>query len=125
MRTKLSRTKIARYTVEQLLEGDQSVIAEVAAYLVQSRRVRETDLVIRAIQDEFESRGIVLADVTTKHEIGEGIEAAIKQLADASQLTLRQHIDPSVLGGIRIQTPSKVLDATVANRITKLRERKI
>lgn len=125
MSSKISRTKIARYTVDQLLAGSTSVLREVAAFLVDGGRVRETDLVLRSLYDELESRGVVLADVTTATDIEADIEAAIADLTNASQLTVRQQVNPSVIGGIRIQTPSKILDATVARRIAKLRERKI
>lgn len=125
MASGLSRTKIARYAADQLHAGNPGVVRQVAAYLVETRRTHEADLIARTILERLENNGIVLADVTSATELDETIKAELKQLTGASRLELRQHIDPSVLGGIRIETPSRRLDATIMRRLTQLRERKI
>ncbi len=121
----LSRTKISRYVAEQLKLGNREVIRELAAYIVDERRLRETDLFVRAILEELEVSGIVVVDATTTESLSDEIKAQIKELTGAKTLEIREHIDPSVLGGIRIETPSQRLDATFARRLSQLRERKI
>lgn len=121
----LSRTKIARYVAEQLQAGNTDVVREVAAYLIENRRTREADLIVRSILERLETEGIVLADVTTATALDEAIKSELQQLTGASQLEINEHVDPSVLGGIRFETPSRRLDATFAHRLTQLRERKI
>lgn len=125
MAIKLSRTKLARYVAEQLQAGNRGVMRELAAYLIDSRRVGEADLIVRSIFEQLERSGHVVADITSTHELSDEIRQQVARLTGAETLELRQHIDPSVLGGVRIQTPSRVLDATVQRRITTLRERKI
>lgn len=125
MQGKLSRTKIARYVVAQLATGHSDVLREVAAYLIESRRIKEADLVVRAILDQCEHDGVVLADVTSAYALDKAMADKIAQLTGAKKLVLREHVDPTVLGGLRVQTPSRMLDATIQKRIGRLRERKV
>ena len=125
MSNKLSRTRIARYAADQLQAGNAGVIQEVAGYLVESRRVKEADLIVRIILERLEANGVILADVTTATSLDEAIKAELKEITGAKRLEVREHIDPSVLGGIRLETPSRRLDATFLHRLTQLRERKI
>lgn len=125
MSQRISRTKLARYVASELLLGRRAVIRELAAYLVDTGRTAEIDLVVRAIYAELESAGVVMADVTTAHRLDQAAHQAIKQLTGAKQLELHQSISSDVLGGIRVSTPTRVLDATLQNRLMKLRERKV
>lgn len=122
---RLSRTKIARYAAQQLQSGDTEVIRKVAALIVDERRFREIDLITRAILEQLERDGVVLADVTATESLSDDINQQIKELTGAQTLAIREHVDPSVLGGIRIETPTRQLDATFARRLSQLRERKI
>lgn len=123
----ISRHRIAQYVVDTLIDGASAsdVATQVAAYLVDEHRERELDLIIREIYDLFEHRGVVVADVTTAHALDDALRASVKTLIGGEQVTLVEHLDPSVLGGIKIETPSKQLDATLARRLVKLRESKI
>lgn len=125
MAHRISRTKLAQHVVDELVAGNDAVVRQLAAFLVDSGRTSEVDLVVRCLLDELEERGVVLADVTTAHKLDDDVKAAIKQLTGAKQLEIREHLSTQVLGGIRIRTASRVLDATLENRLMKLRERKI
>lgn len=121
----LSRTKIANYAADQLQAGNSEVVRDIAAYLVETGRTREAEPIVRTILDRLEQDGIVLADVTSVSGIDETIKSELMRLVGARQLELREHVDPAVLGGIRLETPSRRLDGTYAHRLTQLRERKI
>lgn len=125
MAVRISRTRLARYVADQLQTGNTDVVRELAAYLVDEGRTGETELVLRSIYDQLERSGIVLADVTTAHGLDADIKSTIKQLLGADQLTVREHSAPEVLGGIRISTASRTLDATLQHRLTQLHERKV
>lgn len=125
MQGKLSRSKLADYVATQLQAGNRQVIRELAAYLIETGRQREAELIIRAIYDRLERDGIVLAEVTTAEKLSSDVVDEIKSLTGATQLEVVEHVDPTILGGIRVETPSKLLDATLARRLTMLRERKI
>lgn len=127
MQGKISRRKLALY-VADAFEAKQplaTVLTEVAGYLVQSKRTREAELVVRAIEDELAQRGVVIAHVVTARPMAATLEAAIKKLIDAREIHLDSEVDPSVIGGVRVETPGKLLDATIKRKLLALHQAKM
>ena len=100
-------------------------LREVASYLITSRRTREADLVARAIEDELAHTGTVTAYVTSAHPLTPELKAQIVTLVGAQQVEIVEKIDPAVLGGVRVETPGKLLDATIKHKLLALRQAKI
>lgn len=127
MATRLSRRKIASYIADQLVSGkdDTRLIQELAGFLIDNKRTKELDLVVRDIEYELKNRGIVLAHITSAFALTAATEAAIntlvKQQTGARVIELQQFIDPVVLGGVKIDIPGMRLDSTIARRLTTLR----
>lgn len=70
-------------------------------------------------------RGIVVVEVTTAIELDEGLRAKlVKQLSDAigRPVSLRERVDGSILGGIRINVAGRVLDGTVKSQLEGVRQ---
>lgn len=127
MQGKISRRKLALY-VADAIEAKQklgSVLAEVAAYLVEAKRTREAELLVRAIEDELAARGIVIAHVVTARPLAKELEQAITTLIGAREIHLDSEVDPSVIGGVRVETPGKLLDATIKRKLLALHQAKI
>ena len=127
MQGKISRRKLSLY-VADAVEAKQklgSVLAEVAAYLVETKRTREAELLVRAIEDELAARGIVIAHVVTARPLAKELEQAITTLIDAREIHLDSEVDPSVIGGVRVETPGKLLDATIKRKLLALHQAKI
>ena len=122
MRSGLSRSKLASYVVDQLESGHTDVIRELAAYLIETKRTREAELLIREITEQFERRGIVAAEITSAEPIDESLRTQIAELVGAKKLIISETIDANVLGGIRVTTASRSLDATLAHRLNLLRK---
>lgn len=127
MANRLSRRNMASYVADKLAAGESpdKALAEVAAYLVESNRTREQELLVRDIESEMATRGVVIADVASAHPLDKTIEANIKQLTGAKQVQLRQSIDPSVLGGVRIDVPGKRFDGTIRHKLNALRAKQL
>ncbi|HET7338154.1 MAG TPA: F0F1 ATP synthase subunit delta [Candidatus Dormibacteraeota bacterium] len=98
-----------------------------ARLLVESGRVED----IGAIADEFqalvdEAQGRVRATVTTAIELAahdrDRVASELSKRLD-KQVRLTVVVDPSVIGGLRLQYGDRVVDATVANRLEQLRRR--
>ena len=122
----MSRRKVAQYAATKIIDGEiDEVTMQVAAYLVESRRVREADLVARSIEDELSSSGLVVAEVTSATELTDALRQSIKKLLGAKNIALKETIDRDVLGGIKIEAPGKKMDATVRNMINKLENAKV
>lgn len=127
MARKLSRRQIARYVAGQLLDGGSrdKTLKQLAAYLVDQRRTNELASIVRDIAHHLAQAGVVSATVTSAFELSAAtkklIQEYVKQQTSAKTVTLSEVIDESVLGGIKITTPGKELDMTVAHQLTKLR----
>ncbi len=127
MHGKLSRRKIAQYVAGRVHSGQVPalVIQEVAAYLKESHRLRELPLVVRAIEDALADQGVVVAAVTSAQPLDESLRGAVKALAGGTEVYLREVVDESVLGGVRLQTPDASYDGTLQHKLQALRAAKV
>lgn len=70
-------------------------------------------------------RGVVVVEVTTAIELDEPLRAnLVKQLSAAigRPVSLRERVDSSILGGIRINVAGRVLDGTVKSQLEDVRQ---
>lgn len=127
MAIRLSRRKIAGYIAQQLAADGavEQLVQQLAAFLIDSRRTNEVSLVVRDIEYELTKQGIVLARATSAFNLTEATRLAVTKLIEdktgAQQVQLHQFIDPSVIGGVKIDLPGSQLDATIARKLTLLR----
>lgn len=127
MAIRVSRRKISNYIADQLANGHQTkkLIEELAAFLIDTRRTKELELVVRDIEYELKNRGIVVASVVSAHDLSaaskDAIATLIKNRTNAKNVELQQSVDSTVLGGIKIDLPGQQLDMTIARRLTLLR----
>ena len=126
MQGKISRRKLAEYAVSAYHEGTlNEALRAIAAYLVESRRLRETDLVIRAIEDVLAAQGVVIAHVATARPLTTELKAAITNVVAAQEIHITETVDPELIGGVRIEMPGKLLDATIKRKLLALRQAKM
>jgi len=125
---KLSRRKIATHLADELIAG-RPIATQLAAYLVETKRTREATLVVRDIESALADRGVLLADVATSHELASDTKKEItdylKQMSGASHVHIRSHVDPHLLGGVRIDTPGQQRDTTLRRKLNQLTASKI
>jgi F-type H+-transporting ATPase subunit delta len=123
MAQRISRRKLAAYAADQLVDGKKTgaVVKEVAAFLIDTKRTREAELLVRDIESALAERGIVVADVTSAFPLTDALKVDVKRLIGSKELVLRETVDPSVLGGVRVLTPGKRLDATLKRKIQALK----
>ena len=128
MPARLSRRKLADYTAQQLLAGHAEVIDEVAALLVSQGRQRELELLVRDIEGSLAARGTVVVTVESARKLDEAARRAITKLVqdsadNAARIELKEIVQPELLGGVKITTPTQKLDASLAKKLTDLRTR--
>lgn len=127
MATRLSRRSIARFVAEQLDAGvsSTSILKQVAAYLIETRRTDELDQIVRDIHYYLSERGIVAAKVSSAFQLEattkKAIEQFIKTETKAKTVMMTEIVDRTLLGGVKIDIPDKQLDQTVLRTLTKLR----
>lgn len=128
MARKLSRRSLALYVATQLVNKKRArVIKELAAYLVETRRTKELSLIVRDINFYLSEVGITSATVTSAFDLSaetkKAIEKFIAQKTKSSEVAVESRVDPSVLGGVRIDVPGYELNQTIAHQLTVLKTR--
>lgn len=114
--------------VVRAIFGD-AVVPEVVAIAALLVERGHADL-LGAVSAEYERlleerRGVVIADVTTAVPLSEALRARlVEKLAAATGRTvsLRESVDPSILGGIVIKVAGRVLDGSVNTQLRELRQ---
>jgi F0F1-type ATP synthase delta subunit len=127
MADKLSRRKLAQFVADRSNSSKtlHEALESVAAYLIDSRRLRESALIVRAIEDELAARGRVIATLTTARPLDAQLRSQVEALIGAKEVMTREIVDPAVIGGVRIETPGKTLDATIQTKLLALTRAKL
>ncbi|GAA1689994.1 F0F1 ATP synthase subunit delta [Microbacterium sediminicola] len=114
--------------VEKILDGRSGEAAVlIAASLVQhprERRVRQ--LLSRAIRIVADERGRAVATVTAAAPLSAAQAARLTDLLSrryGTQVSLNIVVDPTVVGGLRVQIADDVIDMSVSSRLADLRQR--
>lgn len=119
----ISRRKLAEFVADQLQSGDgKDATLKAAAYLIETRQKHSVRLLVRDIEEIMASSGIFVVDTTSARPLSENDKAAIAKLLGAKQLHTRESVDPSVLGGVRIEMSGKHFDGTLKHKIDLLKE---
>jgi F-type H+-transporting ATPase subunit delta len=122
---RLSRRKIAQYAAERLVDGGADIVKQVAAMLVAEGRQRELDLIVRDIYDALESKGVVVATVSSAHGLSDQLKQAVQKMVGADRVIIREQINKDLIGGVKIETANKRYDGTVKYKLSELRAQKI
>jgi len=125
----ISRRQLADYAADQLLDRVQpsKIARELAAILVISQRTNQAELLAEDIGWELERRGqaanaAVVSAHTLSEELRKSIAAHIKKAADVKEVIINETVDPSVLGGVRIDTAAHSWDKTLRQKLTEIKE---
>lgn len=127
MVVRLSRSKLSRYYATSLFNGvDAKKLAmQLAAYLIESKRVRELQMIISDIEYQLSLHGVISADITSAHELDDLTKKAVidmvRKNTGATSIELKEYVDPSILGGVKIKFIGNELDTTITRRLTLLK----
>lgn len=127
MARRISRRAVSSHVAERLLAGDFEVIKALAAYLIETRQTRNVELFVRDIESVMLAKGHAIVDVTAAFELADKTKAEIAKFVtektNANNVEIRESVDPSVIGGLKLQLPGKEMDATIARHLTVLKTR--
>lgn len=123
-----SRRTLADYVALQLHDGiDPSKLAQqVVAYLVESKRTSQIELLIRDIEASLSARyGVVATRVTTARPLDaqtrQALAAFVREAEGAQQVVITEEsIDENLLGGVIAETPNGVFDSSIRNALRQL-----
>lgn len=114
--------------IETLLRGraGEATILIVSSLVQQPRERRVRQLLSQAMDLVADQRGSIVATVVTAAPLNtaqsERLSAVLTQRY-GKKVGLNAVIDPSVVGGLRVQIADDVIDASVAARLSDLRQR--
>lgn len=114
--------------VTSLLQGraSESAILIASSLVQQQRERRARQLVIRAMDLVADQRGRTVATVVSATVLS---QAQLQRLAGVlsarygTTVSLNTVVDPTVVGGLRVQIADDVIDASVSARLADLRQR--
>lgn len=121
-----SRRRLTRYVATQLQSGDtRHVLGSLAAYIVEHRMKGDIEFIVADIARNLALQGHIEADVTTARPLESAMRDEIieyiKRIENVSDITVTEHVEPAVLGGAIIETPTKRFDASIATKLKRLR----
>ncbi len=121
MRSK--RKQLAEILYDQTKSADPKQLADsVAAYLIEERRAKEVNALLRDLEALRLGRdGTLEIDVTSARPLHESTRAAIEALFEAKQVIIHEQHDPSILGGVKVRAHDKQLDYSVRTRLQRLK----
>ena len=122
----VSRRKLVRVVVDRMeSQGSKQALNELAAYIVTNRLGKQAELIISDIERELAARGRVVADVSAARPLDDSTRAVVleyvKQHTNARDITLREHTDESLIGGVLINTGGLQLDTTIKTKLKRLK----
>ena len=125
MPSRLSRRKLSSYVAKQLVNDNQQIIDELAALLIDEGREREADLLIKDVENQLVELGVMVVTVESAHGIDDSLKHKIKEIFPKTTVFIREIIDPELIAGCRVTTPSQVLDQTVAKKLNNLKTMRV
>jgi F-type H+-transporting ATPase subunit delta len=101
----------------------QRIATSLAALLIEERRTKDADAIIREVERLLANQGSIELKVTTAHGLTERLRQEIVALFKdkANHITVNEKKDPSVLGGVLVESNEERLDLTVRRQLQRLK----
>lgn len=103
----------------------KKLAAAIAQYLAENRQTKELDGLMRDIARLRAERGIVEATATTAFPLSPKLKRELENIVSkthkADKVVLNEVVDPSVIGGVRLETAASQLDVTIQAELHQLR----
>jgi F0F1-type ATP synthase delta subunit len=125
MAGRLSRRALATFVAKELLAGNDQIIDWLAALLIEERREREADLLVRDIESILADSGQMIVQVDTARPLDAATKQEIESMFDQHEVHIKETVRPELIGGVKITTPTQSLDRTIAKKLEMLRTAEI
>ena len=122
----IAYTAEQRRTIAQgVFEGFDPLLASVLSVMAERQDFSELSQINNAFAALIDERlGLAVVDVTTVVELDDELRTLISEKVAADlgkSVVLREHVDPSILGGIIMSTQGKRIDASVVSKLEQAR----
>ncbi|HVX58470.1 MAG TPA: F0F1 ATP synthase subunit delta [Candidatus Saccharimonadales bacterium] len=126
---KAPRTRLARLVADQTLDKGVSgrFAREVAAYLLSEGRVDELDSLLRDVQEDWAEAGHVEVTARSAHPLTAAVKDDIRREVKkvypaAKRIVINEVTDPAVVGGVRLNMPSRQLDLSIRAKLNLFKQ---
>jgi F0F1-type ATP synthase delta subunit len=126
---KTPRTRIAQVIADRTLQSgaDDTLVREVAAYLLGERRVGELNSLMRDVQADWAKVGqvevLAASAFPLSADVRQDIEARVKAIyPNATRIIVTEVLDPEVIGGVRLSLANQQLDLSVEAKLNKFKQ---
>ncbi|HVS58563.1 MAG TPA: F0F1 ATP synthase subunit delta [Candidatus Saccharimonadales bacterium] len=125
---KTPRTRIASAVSKRLgTTGEKTLSQEVAAYLLSENRVGELDSLLRDVMQQRADAGIVEVIAVSAYPLSDKVRTNIKArikaaYPNAKSIIVSEEIDPSLVGGVRLELANQQLDLSVRAKLNKFKQ---
>ncbi len=126
---KTSRLKLAKFIADKSLKSGikKDFVQEIAAYLLQNRRVGDLDSIMRDVSADWADAGHLEVIASSAHTITPAIEKQIKTKVNqlypkTKQTIITKILDPEILGGVRLNFANQQLDLSFKAKINKFKQ---
>ena len=120
-----TRTKVAGYIAGNMQTDRKKMVQEAAAWMVQTKNVRQLPYLVEDIARSLRIGGYVYARVTSARELDTEAKRKIDDFirtTGAKEVEIEYKLDPGLIGGIKIELPGATLDGSVRKRLDLLVE---
>ena len=126
---KVSRRELAHWAAGELIAGKPAVAVakHLAAVIKESGTANQLNFLIEDIAWELEQQqALAIGKITSSHpltiSLEKALETQIKTMTKAKDVVLEKQIDKAVIGGVRVETASRVWDSTISRKLAELKE---
>jgi len=126
---KVSRSVVADVVAKRSLQlkPTKRLSKEVAAYLLSERRTNELAPLLRDVQQAWAEAGRVDITAISSHPLSAGVRRNItarvrKLYPQAKQVTIIEELDPSILGGVRLELADQQLDLSIETKLNTFKQ---
>lgn len=124
----VTRLELAEVVLAALNKGEEKTAAgQVAEYLLTTGKTADLPSLMRDVAAlRAERDGIVEVTALSAHPLDTTDRTEVKRVAEmvypnTREVIVNEQLDPSVVGGIRLNFPNQQLDVTVKSKLTRLR----
>lgn len=117
-----------RKIMDDLVQGYDGIVKNFLEIVYQYNRMDDMPLIIDAYEKRYdESKGLVLGMVTTaialSEEQKEKLSTKIAAMLGYQRASLTEIVDPTILGGVRVEANHQVIDGTIKSQLDYLQKK--
>ena len=127
-----SRSSVASYIAAGLTDCSpaerKSIVDKLAAWLIDNKQTRQSQYILGDIAWHLQHKGYLVVSVTSAHALDQETKDKIVNYVKIQQdnknlsVELIEQVDPSIIGGIIINTPNGVFDISVLQKLKRFSE---